>query len=391
MELHEHHHIIQKLTSLLEVRHIFVSPTGSAGQAMPLLIVVLDENGPALSQDLSGMVAKIFQEGTPYLYRIFSGTYAEKQLREGNLFFVHACTADRSIFRHQDAGPDAFLGFRPDARILERTEQHFQQELLKLDSFRMGAAFFRERQNHAQAAFMWHQYMELWFRTIELFCMGKERKCHNIREHQTYIGPFVPELGTLFNPEDTEELALLQLVDEAYIGSRYQNNFQIDTLQLQQLREKADRLQHIGSSLFQQKMAESRKSLPVHKPVPEPGPKEEPVKGPMSQDGVLLHRLKELTEEHFDTLKPDPYRKNSYYIELETSSYLDTSFMISNLLKVCIMALEANGSSTGVVQQPEHNVMEVLGYILDMVPYEEMEFLDKTRDLISELESSPKT
>jgi len=55
--------------------------------------------------------------------------------------------------------------------------------------------------------------------------------------------------------------------------------------------------------------------------------------------------------------------------------------MISNLLKVCILALEVERFPTRSIPQPEHNIKEVLGYILDLIPHEEMELLDAVRDL----------
>ena len=48
------------------------------------------------------------------------------------------------------------------------------------------------------------------------------------------------------------------------------------------------------------------------------------------------------------------------------------------------MALEMEHLPNRTVPSPEHNVKEVLGYILDMLPHEEMEFLDKMGKLLSE-------
>ena len=61
--------------------------------------------------------------------------------------------------------------------------------------------------------------------------------------------------------------------------------------------------------------------------------------------------------------------------------------MISSLLKVCITALDAERTPNSVVPEPEQNIREVLGYILNMIPYEEMEFLDKIRNLLSDMET----
>lgn len=71
-------------------------------------------------------------------------------------------------------------------------------------------------------------------------------------------------------------------------------------------------------------------------------------------------------------------------IDITTEGYLDSSFMISNLIKVCITALEKENYSTRSVPQPHSNISGVLGYILDLIPHDEMEFLDKIRKLLSE-------
>ena len=62
--------------------------------------------------------------------------------------------------------------------------------------------------------------------------------------------------------------------------------------------------------------------------------------------------------------------------------------MISNLLKVCIIAMEADCCSTRSIPEPEHNIKEVLGYILNMIPHNEMELLDVIRDLVLEPETN---
>ena len=85
-------------------------------------------------------------------------------------------------------------------------------------------------------------------------------------------------------------------------------------------------------------------------------------------------------------MSPYPFKEGHYTIGLVTEGYLETSFMISNLLKVCIIAMEADCCSTRSIPEPEHNIKEVLGYVLDMIPHNEMELLDVMRDLILKAE-----
>ncbi|MBU2903998.1 hypothetical protein KO529_04310 [Arenibacter algicola] len=106
-----------------------------------------------------------------------------------------------------------------------------------------------------------------------------------------------------------------------------------------------------------------------------------------SEEKDILHKIRELAQEHFHTLKRYPSKKELYTVNLITDGYLETSFMISSLLKVCITALDAERTPNSVVPEPEHNIREVLGYILNMIPYEEMEFLDKIRHILPDLET----
>ncbi|MDO6603170.1 hypothetical protein [Arenibacter palladensis] len=104
------------------------------------------------------------------------------------------------------------------------------------------------------------------------------------------------------------------------------------------------------------------------------------------KERAFLDRVKELTKEHFHTLKRYPSKKEFYTVNLITEGYLETSFMISSLLKVCITALDAERSPNRVVPEPDQNIREVLGYVLNIIPYEEMEFLDKIQHLLPDQE-----
>ncbi|MCK0158939.1 hypothetical protein MWU65_17260 [Cellulophaga sp. F20128] len=204
--------LIIRLTTILEVKYIYCLDFGFQDYRKYLLIVILERNcSSLLANELSSMVAKIFQNETDFLYRIFSLEYAQQQLKGENLFFVHGCTWDKIIFQNSDAELDSFY------------------------------------------------------------------ECH------------IPE----------KTLSIIQ-------------------------------------SIF---------------------------------------------EKEFSALKHYPFKKGLYTAGIVTEGYLDVSFMISNLLKVCIIAMEADYCSTRSIPEPEHNIREVLRYVLDLIPHNEMEVLDAFREL----------
>lgn len=371
--------IINKLKSLLEIKYVYESIVKSKDVFKPLLIVILKGNCSSLTKELSAMVAKIFQDETDFLYRIFSFEYAIQQLKEDNLFFVHGCAWENLIYQHPNEELDNFYEYRFSEQTLSTIHSAFEKEQNKITAFMDGALFFVEKKNLSHAAYMLHQYIELWFRFGAFLTMGKERKSHSIKELQTYINSYSPKLGKLFNTEIEGELNLLKLLDDAYITTRYDNNYHINLEQVLEIQKKAKLIYTLVSKLFTDKMSACKKILNKQdsskKPIPE------------TNGELILDKLKKLTQEHFYILKPHPHRKGVFHINLLTNGYLDTSFMVANLLKVCLMALEADYSPNHLIKEPEINISEVLGYVLQMIPFEEMEFLDKINELLANNES----
>ena len=371
--------IIDKLKSLLEIKYIYKTKIEQDDFIKPLLIVILKEICSPLTKELSTMVAKIFQEETDFLYRIFSFEYAHHQLKEGNLFFVHSCSWEKHIFYNPGSELDRFHDYYATEKTLKNIQSNFKKERHKMAAFFDGAIFFIEKNNLSHAAYMLHQHIELWFRYTALILMGKERKSHSIKELQTYLKTFSPELGKLFNTEIEEDQNLLKLLDEAYIKTRYDNNYHIKVEQINTILEKAHNMEALAIALFKTKLDACIFEAPHTKEMKVPQQQSSEI-----NNIEVSHFIKSLSKKDFSTLKPYPLKKGHYTIELVTEGYLETSFMISNLLKVCITAMESDYRSTRSIPDPEHNIKEVLEYVLDLIPHNEMELLDVMRDLVLE-------
>tara|TARA_R110000868_G_scaffold346999_1_gene608103 strand:- start:3135 stop:4301 length:1167 start_codon:yes stop_codon:yes gene_type:complete len=375
--------VINKLTTLLEVKYIFKSDIVFEDYNKSLIIIVLKGNCSSLTKELSAMIAKIIQEETDFLYRIFSFEYAQQQLKEENLFFVHGCTWDKVIFHTSIAELDSFYEYHIPEKTLSIIQSTFEKECHKMAAFFDGATFFIEKNNLSHAAYMLHQYIELWFRYAALFIMGKERKSHSIKELQTYIKTFEPKIGNLFNSEIEEEQNLLKLLDDAYICTRYENNYHINLEQIYKIKEKANKIESITTLLFRNRLDACTKLMANPKEINIPKVQCSP-----PNDTEMSNFIKSLSEKDFSALKPYPFKKGLYTTGIVTEGYLDISFMISNLLKVCIIAMEAEYCSTHSIPEPEHNIREVLGYVLNMIPHNEMELLDTLRYLALETETN---
>lgn len=81
-------------------------------------------------------------------------------------------------------------------------------------------------------------------------------------------------------------------------------------------------------------------------------------------------------------LKPCEYRKQSYNAQLKFCGYSDMMLTVMDILKVSILALEADApyNSTEIVDSSA-NVRNLLEIALQLIPIEEIQLLDEVHEL----------
>lgn len=87
------------------------------------------------------------------------------------------------------------------------------------------------------------------------------------------------------------------------------------------------------------------------------------------------------THRYFTHLKPCEHRKQSYTAQLNFAGYADVIFTVMDILKVSVLALEADEpyGSTQIVDS-KVNVRNLLEIALQLVPLEEMQLLDEIHE-----------
>ena len=94
--------------------------------------------------------------------------------------------------------------------------------------------------------------------------------------------------------------------------------------------------------------------------------------------------LKELAKNSFQVLKPHERRKGKLQLSLEVGSYIELQWLIIDIVKVSIAALDAGNEEVTDVKNPHHAVRGVLELLLQMMPLEEIMLLDKVCELVLE-------
>ena len=101
----------------------------------------------------------------------------------------------------------------------------------------------------------------------------------------------------------------------------------------------------------------------------------------------LLKKLKSFEEEHIRRLTPHPHVRDYQRIYFPVKNHLYLMFLIEDLIKVSVLALEGMDSCNDrQVRQPERSISDVLRHTLDLIPIEEQEFIDKAAEVLNQLE-----
>ena len=101
---------------------------------------------------------------------------------------------------------------------------------------------------------------------------------------------------------------------------------------------------------------------------------------------LILEKIKELSENRLTLFEPSSRNSGSDMMLLRIDNYKEAMDLTLYLLKTCIMALQADYVADEFIGEPEFNTSEVLKLVTQLLPYEEMEFLDEVSTLMKQLE-----
>ncbi|RZK04282.1 MAG: hypothetical protein EOO46_16930 [Flavobacterium sp.] len=103
-----------------------------------------------------------------------------------------------------------------------------------------------------------------------------------------------------------------------------------------------------------------------------------------------IEDLKELAKHSFHVVKPSKNRKGMGTVSIPVNSYAELSWFLIDVLKVSVAALEADSEGVGNVRNVPSAVSGVLEKIIQIIPLEEMDLLDKIRESVSDVDQVEK-
>ena len=99
-------------------------------------------------------------------------------------------------------------------------------------------------------------------------------------------------------------------------------------------------------------------------------------------DPQKLVTLSAKAEMLFSTITVVPNAQDTYVVPLKVSGYHDLVCLTADLMKLCVLALQTDEPHiSALVQSGKINVGNILEVALQLMPYDEAEFLDTVLDL----------
>lgn len=97
-----------------------------------------------------------------------------------------------------------------------------------------------------------------------------------------------------------------------------------------------------------------------------------------------MENLRELTMRYFNTLKPSLDKTGTYTAQIKLSNYSELGCVITETLKLCIVALDHEAHKTSdTIKNSPINVALVLEMVLEMFPADEFEILDEINQMLT--------
>jgi len=380
--------IVSKVVEKVDTNHIYLNIGGKQQPYKYWFIIVTGDYANRFREEKEQFLKVFFGMYPGCVVSYFTPTQIGEQELVGTTFFVNNCNKENMIYTCFDDRSLAPFDEKDLPRVLNSSRTYYEKEIEKVRAFRKGAMPFMGEGNFELAGFMLHQALEMGYRLAEHFLLGHTHKGHSIREHQNFIGDFNSVFGEIFPRDIEEDILLLNKLDKSYVKSRYSKDFMIEEEQVDLIKGSVDMFilkleKHIFSELEKcQRKIKNKRNSTIHEPLSPDNNDESQKQSP------LLNRLRELEWKYCGTLEPSQQREGHYSLKMINGGYQESMLMITNLIKVCMMAMEYPYGASKWLQEPDIVIADTMGHILDLMPYDEMEFLDEVRKLLSETPSN---
>ncbi len=337
--------IIAKIVEVVDVERIYLNEGTSQHSFKYRLNIITKLSQKEGTEHIMPVMNSIFLGLEDFSYRVFTFSYANGELQQGNLYFLNNCHERDLVYKTPNENSIWSYPKEEPTKLFEKIKQDFKRDISRMKSFKKGIQFFRAQKNLSQSAFMVHQTFEQGYRILERFMCGRIKICHSIKNHQNYVLKSLNKLESMFLVESDMETRLLDLLEEAYSSARYTHSYRITEIELDQLSQKLGLFIKEIKFLFSEETS-VLKEIIMHDEI----------------NSYLKHPLEKRTNNH----------ESDYLVrKFEFENPFEMLCMAKSLMVLSVTCLQDDVAPPVQVNGFQYNIMEVLQMAIELLPLKE--------------------
>lgn len=363
--------IMHQLSPILDLRYVFKSQLRSTASKQPLMIVLHQGSTATVTQAMIAKMNLIFKQAPAYTFKVFPLKGALNSLKQHNLFFMQHCQAKNLIYPQKNAHLQQF-NLKLSQGTFDLAREQIDRQLSSCVHHLDAACEYKEEGSYTKALHCLYSYQKNVMDIAAAFHFGQPFQEVLLSECQKLFAPYDTRLGTVYDTGNKQDGLLLHYLDQTATGNLPTS---INAEQIVQITTKANTVLKATLNLFRKQLLATKHAIKKRGK-----PKQLPQTGTSGKEQKIREDLQKLVDRKILELRPG-HEKIYYKAHLKIDGTADIMYHIAAMLKVCILAL--GNDHTDRFPEPKLNIQTTLEHILDLLPFEEMECLER---IIHELE-----
>lgn len=223
---------------IFEVKH-------QTNHAMTDLLIIIPDSHQKRLCELEPILDLVTVSDRFLSCSLHTRSYLLDKLKSGHIYFSLVCIPQNIIF----TSGTLELPDKPEIlnHQIAEAQKTFDIGHQKAQAFHTSALNQSER---CLGLFMLQQSAELIFRTMALSLYGCEKKTHTFGVLKQITRRVAPALNEVLPANTSEEIRLLQLLEEAYNRGRYAQDFEVSEADFQTLYHRVEKLLSLSREIF---------------------------------------------------------------------------------------------------------------------------------------------
>ncbi len=189
----------------------------------------------------------------PFRIIVHDIKFIKKRLKETHFFYSDIVREGCLLYDSGKYQLNSGKELTPEQKI-EVAKEHFEHWIERANDFMFGFNNFFESKRYKVAAFDLHQTAESAYKALELVLTNYVPKDHFLGAADRRIREVLPDMEEIFSYETEADKERFELFEYAYIGARYDKDFEISKEDLEYLSSRVKLLLELTEKLCKEKI-----------------------------------------------------------------------------------------------------------------------------------------